>query len=289
MNHLSSSLTSMRRSPYQSLSAILMLSVTCFVGYAFSLLGLGTHQILQYFETRPQIIAFFELTTTQSQIEEQAQVLRGKSYVTEVKVITKDQALKIYQQDNKEDPLLLELVTAEILPASIEVSGRSIDDLPQINQDLKNLKGLDEVVYQQDVIDSLSRWTRGVRIAGIVMVGVLGLISFLITVIVIGMKVTARRGAIHIMRIIGATKWYITQPYFFEGVLYGLTGSLIGWTVMLIGLLYLTPWIKEFLGTISLVPVPWQVLAIQLSTGTLVSSILGGLSGIWAVRRLTTK
>jgi cell division transport system permease protein len=88
------------------------------------------------------------------------------------------------------------------------------------------------------------------------------------------------------MRIIGATRWYIRMPFLTEGMLYGLIGSLIGWGAMCVCLLYLTPWLTEFLGGIQLLPVPWEVLGIQLGIGTVAGMVLGAFAGTVAVSRM---
>jgi cell division transport system permease protein len=286
MKHLSAAITAIRRSPYQALAAILILTITFFVGYVFSLFIFSTEQILRYFETRPQITAFFKLDTTADQIQTLEKTMRDKSYVDSVNVISKDKALEIYREDNKKDPLLLELVTADILPASIEVSGKDVTSLTTIKQDLEMATGVDEVVYQQDVVESLQRWTQSLRYIGIASVAILGMTSFLIIVIVTGMKVAVKRKAIHIMRILGATKWYVKAPFVYEGVIYGVAGSLLGWGGMYIGLLYLTPWLKGFLGTVPLLPLPLEFLLVQIGIGTLVGIILGSFASSVAVQRM---
>lgn len=286
MNPLVAALVAMRRSPYQSLAAILMTSITFLVIYIFSLFLFGTETVLQYFETRPQIIAFFELTADPAVISNLEQTMRQKPYVADVKVVSKEKALEMYRADNKDDPLLLELVTAEILPASIEVSGKQLEDLDQIKQDLDQAKDIDEVVFQQDLVTTMTRYTNSIRLIGLGSIALLSLTSFLIIFVIIGMKVTTKRQIIQIMRMIGATKMYIALPFFYEGSLYGLVGSVIGWAAMYGSLLYATPWLKEFLGTVPLLPVPWPILAIQFSAGTLLGMLLGGITGIMAVRRL---
>jgi cell division transport system permease protein len=286
MNSLSSALTAMRRSPYQTLSAILLVTITFFVGYAFSLFSLGSEYILRYFETRPQVIAFFELNASTSQINTLAEQMRQQPYVENVSIVSKEQALELYRQDNAEDPLLLELVSADILPASIEVRGRTVDDLPTIKAELDGVEGIDEVVYQQDLVESLAGWTTSIRWLGIGSLSLLGVTSFLIIMVIIGMKVATKRPAITIMRIIGATRWYIRSPFLAEGVLYGLIGSLLGWGAMYVGLLYLTPWLKEFLGPIQLLPVRPEIFALQLGIGTLIAIFLGGFAAAVAVGRM---
>ena len=286
MNPFSTALTNIRRSPFQSTTAMVIIAVTLFIAYSFSLMILGTQQILNYFETRPQVIGFFELDASINEINQIGEKMQLKTYVKDIQLITQEEALVTYREENKDDPLLLELVTADILPASIEVSADEISLLVQIKNDLEDLDEIEEVVFQQDIVDSLTSWTTSVRYIGIATVVVLGLTSFLIISALISMKVTNRKKAIQIMKFLGANDWFIEAPFFFEGVIYGLVGSLIGWGVMFVILLYLTPWLKNFLGTISLLPVPWEVFALQLSIGTLVTILLGGFAGVTAVKRM---
>lgn len=286
MNTLTPALIAMRRSPYQTLSAILLMTITFFVGYTFSLFSIGSELVLRHFETQPQVIAFFELDTPASSIATAAASLEQRPYVEGVTIISREEALKLYQQDNAQDPLLLELVTADILPASVEVRGKTVADLVTIKDELEKIEGVDDVVYQQELVESLSSWTRSLRWLGIGSLSVLGVTSFLIITVIIGMKVATKRPAITIMRIIGATRWYIRAPFLTEGVLYGLIGSFLGWGSMYVGLLYLTPWLKAFLGPIRILPVSPMVLLAQLGVGTLIALILGGLAATMAVSRL---
>lgn len=286
MNSLFTALTNIRRSPYQSLVAVLMVTITFFVGYVFSLFVLGTEQILRYFETRPQIIGFFEIDASAELVSQAQETMQSKEYVESVSVVTKEQALKIYQDTNQDDPLMLELVTAEILPASIEVSAREATALNQISSDLQSLDGIEEVSYQKDFVDQLVRYTTSLRIIGLVGVSVLAVTSLLTMIVITGMKSATKRQAINIMRMIGASKWYIQSPFIYEGLLYGLVGSLLGWLAMFTLLLYATPWLSSFLVGIPLLPIAWWVLALQAAIGSLIGMVFGALASSLAVQRV---
>lgn len=286
MKQFSAALTNIRRSPYQTLAVMILVSITFFVGYVFSLFLYGANNILGYFETRPQITAFFKIDADPALIQQLQKNMEAKPYVNTVTVISKEKALEIYQDDNKKDPLLLELVTADILPASIEVSGKDATNLDQIKNDLAAAPGVDEVVYQQDVIDQLQSWTRSIRYIGVGSVIVLGLTSLLLIIIVTGLKVVSKRKTIQIMRIIGASRWYVRAPFIYEGMLYGLFGSVIGWGGMYLGLLYATPWLQNFLGTVPLFPLPVQFFAVQAGIGTLIGLLLGALASSFATQRM---
>ncbi len=286
MKHIASAFTAIRRSPYQAIAAILILSITFFVAYTFSLFLYSSEQVLRYFETKPQITAFFKLDTTNDVVQQLALTMKDKSYVSNVTVISKEKALQIYRDDNKKDPLLLELVTADILPASIEVQGRDADALTKIKTDLQKASGVDEVVYQQDVIEGLQKGTKSLRYIGLASVTILGFTSFVIIMIISGMKVAIKKRAIHIMRLLGATKWYVEAPFISEGVLYGIMGSCIGWGFMYVGLLYMTPWLKDFVGPVPLLPFKPELLAIQFGVGTGIGILLGAMASSFAVQRM---
>lgn len=289
MSSLSTALIAMRRSPYQTLVAIVMVTLTCFVAYAFSLMILGAQTVLSYFETQPQVIAFFNLSTPTDQISTLEQTMKTKSYVEKVDVVSKEEALELYREDKQDDPLLLELVSAEILPASIEVSGKTVEDLEQIRTDLDGAPGVEEVVFQRDIIESLGTWTTSLRYIGLGVSVLLALTSFLIVTVVIGIKITAKRSTIYVMRIIGATRWYIKRPFMVEGLLYGLIGSVIGWSIMYGCLLYLTPWLQEFLSPAPLFPIHWSVLVVQFVGGTAIAMIIGMFASLTASQRLIRK
>lgn len=286
MNALTAALTTIRRSPYQALVSILMLSVTFFVVYVFSFFVAGTHKILEYFETQPQIIAFFELETPDEAISKLQKEMETKPYVESVTIVNQEDALAIYQEENKADPLLLELVTADILPASIEVAGNDLSALTSIKADLDNAQYIEDVVYQQDIVETLSSWTQSIRIIGIGSIVTLATISFLVIMVVIGIKATHQRNAIGIMRFIGATQWYIKAPFLLEGLLYGITGSLLGFMAAIATLLYATPWIKDFMAEVQLFPVPMEFYAAQLGAGTLAGILIGAFASLLAVQRM---
>lgn len=274
-----------RRTPYQALAAISVLTLTLFIASIFSLVSYGTHQILTYFETRPQVTAFFEDTATDEDINRLKSELESKEFVANTKFVSKEEALAIYREQNKDDPLLLEMVTADILPASLEASGISADVLPQIADIMTNRPGVEEVVYQKDVIEALRSWANAIRTGGLALVGFLILTSILILVIIISMKIAIRRQEIEILNLMGASGWYIKNPFIVEGAIYGIISSIFAWGLSYIGLLYATPFLVSFLGNIPLLPVKIELMLALLGTEVLLGIIIGSLGSLIAVRR----
>ena len=286
MSHFMSALTAIRRSPYQALAAILIITVTFFVGYCLSIFLFSANRLLEYFETRPQVTGFFKLKTPVSTVESVAKDFADRDSVASANIISQEKALEIYREANKDDPKMLELITADIFPITIEVAARDAQSLPTLAEDLKKVESIDQVFFQADIVGDLQRWTRSIRLVGLASVGLLTALSFLIVVIITGMKVAMKRRAIQVVSLLGATGWYIKSPFVYEGMLYGMVGSLMGWGGMYVGWLYLTPWLKSFVGVIPLFPLPPEFFLAQFGVGSLIGLLLGAFASSFAVQRM---
>lgn len=275
----------MRRSPYQALSAVLVMTLTFFVASVLALMVLGSTRIINFFESKPQITAFFKEEAKNQDIAILENKLRDTGKVASIRFVSKDDALKIYQQQNKDDPLLLDLVTANILPSSLEVSAINVSDLSALAEVLKGDPIVDSVVFQKDIVDTLISWTNAVRIIGLAFVAVLSLVSIFTMIMVMGMKIAQRREEIEIMRLVGASFWYIRWPFIFEGALYGLIGALIAFCISYGVLIYATPFLKSFLSGIPLLPVSPIFMLSLLSVEFVIAILLGAFGSFLAVLR----
>ena len=289
MKSFNSALVAIRRSPYQSILSLLVLILTFFTAYTFSLLTVGSRQVLTFFETQPKVIAFFKLDTEDTTINALAEELRRKAYVKEVTVVSKADALKIYQEENQDNPLLLELVTADILPASVEVSAHNAQDLQDLSQLLQQEGSVEEVDFQEDVMSNLVKWTNALRIFGLFVLIMLVTASFLMIMVTISMKVSNKRSSIKVMKFIGADNRFINQPYLVEGMILAIIASLLAYAVYYALVLYITPWLNNFLQGIVSFPLPWQLFVYQLAGGILAAVFLGSFASYTAVNRMLKK
>jgi len=283
--HLKTTWTHIRRAPYQALAATLIMVLTFFVATIFVLTAAGSQAILNWFETRPQVTAFFEDKVTMEQVDILRAKLAQTGKIKEAKYVSKEEALAIYREQNKNDPLLLEMVTANILPASLEVSTTNISYLGEIAQILRQESGVEEVIFQEDVVRSLHEWTNVLRKVGVGLIATLGGVSLLIILVIIGMKVALRREEIEILQLLGGTNWYIRAPFIFEGIFYGVVGAILAWGISYLLLLYSTPFLVGFLAGIPILPVPFLFMLALLGAEILVGALIGTLGSLIAVRR----
>lgn len=290
MKQINKTLRLLRRSPYQALAAALAMSLTFFVSSVFVVLIVGGQLVLNYIERRPQVIVFFKDEVSESQINEIVNEVNATNLASGVKYVSKEEALAIYRERNKDDPLLLESVTADFLPASVDISVKKAQDINGIAQVVKDRPEVDKVITPENLVNQLVKWTSTLRLGGIVFVTTLLSVSFLIVIMVIGMRIAIRREEISIMSLVGATKWYIARPFFIEGALYGIIGSSIAVFLIYVALLFYSPNIQEFLGPIQVFPIDPKFFLYLWAGEGLVAAAVGIIgAGIALVRYLKVK
>ena len=277
MGGFKDTLKHMRRSPYQAIAAVSVMTLTFLVASLVFLLGLGSSTILRYFESRPQITAFFKDDKNQNEIDGLKTKLISTGKVSSIRFISKEEALQIYKEQNKNDPILLEMVTADILPASIEVSAIDAKNLSLLAQILEKEAGVEDVIYQKDVVENIISWTNAIRTIGIALFCFLAFVSLLIILTVTGIRIALRKEEIEILRLIGASSWYVRRPFLLEGLIYGFVGSFIAWVASYILLLYATPFLSSLLSGLP-IRLPPNILFMLIFLLGIV--FCGGLLGI---------
>ncbi len=235
---------------------------------------------------------------TDKQREELIKNVGVISNVKSVSFKSKEQALADYQRDNQNDLDLLLAIsqTDNPLPASLQIKPKDPNKIQEIQNylersDVKALQSY-KTSYSDDrkeAIDKISQATRFFRQAGIAGVVIFALVSMLIIFNTIRMAIFNRRDELTIMRLLGASTWFIRGPFVVETMLYGLVAAVISVTLLNVvfsvassafeasslGLLDITfaneYFTKHF----------WLILTMQLLIGILI----GAVSSIVATRR----
>lgn len=274
-----------RRTPFQAIAASMVMFLTFLALQTFLILAAGSQATLRHFESKPQVIAFFKEGTTDQDVQAIENALKQESRVTKTKFVSKEEALEIYRERNKNDPTLLELVSANILPASLEISTQSPDDLQWVADVLKKEPVVSEAIVPEDVVQTLTSVTGMIRVVGGSTVGFLLIFATLVILMIIGFKIRLKRNEIEIMRLLGASSSFIRNPFILEGMFYGVTGAVAAWVLSYLLLWYFTPFLQGYIGEVHLLPVnPLFMLAI-LGSSLVLAVIVGCLGSFSAVRR----
>lgn len=240
-------LTSIRRTPYQSMSAFLILFFTLFLTLILFVSLTFLYGTLNYLETKPQVTVYFQNKTPENQIFKVRNELMGSGKVANIKYISKNEAFNIYKQLNKDNPLLLEMVSANILPPSLEIYAKKPIFLPEIAEYLKKQGDIDEVQYEKDIIDKLLTLTNTIRMSALIFFSYLILMSIVVLTTMILFKIALKESEITLLKLIGATNFYIRKPYILEGLFLGISASVLSFGIFSFIVLYFNPFLQSYL------------------------------------------
>ena len=243
---------------------------------------------LEALEHRVNVIAYIREDAPPGKVRELQSSLQNRSDVLEVIYVTKDEALARLREHFADRAELLAMVSDNPLPASLEIRARDPGSLQNIVSLLETKVGpesvLEEVALQEDIVERLLSLTTATRVAGVAMTGGLAVVSLFIVINTIRIAVYSRRQEIEVMKLVGATDWFVRWPFVFEGMLYGLLASLL--TLLIVVPAY-DPVVENFWALLSFLPVERDPqFATKLALMTMVVGITLGAAGSYiSVRR----
>lgn len=204
--------------------------------------------------------------------------------VIDTMYVSRDDALARLREQFADRTDLIDMISGNPLPASVEVRVDDVGRLRPIADVIRTDLIVDEVVLPEDAVDNLTRLARATRVGGAVTI-----VGFaLVTVVVIGntirLAVYARRHEIELMSLVGASDWFVRWPFLLEGILYGLIGAMI--VAVIVGIWYgsVEASIHDALRFLPLTSDP--ALPVQLAAiSGIVGVAVGGIGSYLSVRR----
>lgn len=220
---------------------------------------------------------------TPEQQDELRDDLEANPIVEEVLYESKQDAFERFQELFKDQPTLIETVEADTLPASFRVRLANPELFNQIRDQFEGYAGVEEVIDQREVLNQFLRFTNVVRNAALVVAAIQLIAAGVLIANTIRVAAFARREQTSIMRLVGASNWYIRLPFVLEGVMAGLIGALVSW-----GLLAAT--VPRVAGNLSqdilLMPFIGMDEVVQVGPWLLAAGVgIAAISSILALRR----
>lgn len=277
---------SLKRNKTLSIAAMITVLITFFIFGTFILLGLNFNKAIEDVASKLEIKVYLDNDIKLIDQREIELKLNEQEGVKEVIYESKEEAFANLQEMLKDNQGLLEGydLSDNPLPSSYIVKLESPEYANQIAESVQGMTGVEDISNQQDMIDTISAFVNGVRIAGMVLFVVfIGVSIFLITNTT-KITVYSRRKEVGIMKYVGATDWFIRWPFIIEGMIIGFVGSLI--SSILLFMLYRGAYgyIVSNMFLVSLVS-PGFVLGTLTWIFLLGGIIVGALGSIVALRK----
>jgi len=220
---------SLKKGGFLNVISISTITITLFIFGVFLLVTQNLPLVLHQWKADIHLIVFFQNGKPETECIEFMENLKSNAGILRVEYISQDDAHKFMQK--KGYGFLLENLEENPLPSSAEVS---------LNLDKLTSSGIEDLISRikkEEIVESVSYgggffetlasaiWIS--KTLGIFLVSIYAIASIFIIATTIRLTVFTRQEEISIMRLVGATSWFIRWPYLFGGIIQGLIGSLL--------------------------------------------------------------
>lgn len=233
LGSLKSGLKYIRRSRFLTLTCLFVMTASFLVALFFTFSLITSSLFFKGLARKAQVSIFFKTQTSEQEILEIKAQLESRPEVERAIYISQTEALKIYLGQHQNNPSLLESVSSNVLPASLEVKTRNISALEPLASEFKLKEEVDEVVFFKDVVESFQKLNFVFQIAGLTLAGLMILSSLLTVLLGMGISVKIRAEEIETRRLVGATDAQVIGPFLWQGFIYGFISSLLSLVIFL--------------------------------------------------------
>jgi cell division transport system permease protein len=273
------------RNVTMTIAMIITMAVSLSMLGASLLLYWKVQDMQDYFYTRVEMSIFLKSDVTTDQRVELQKELHGDSRVESSTFVDQGTAYKNFKNEFKDAKDLVSSVRPESLPASIRVKLKDPHQYAEMARDYGNKPGVDEVVNQQQTLDKIFAILGGVQNLAVVVAIVQGLAALLLVANTIQVAAYSRRREVGIMKLVGASNWFIQLPFVLEAVFAGLIGAMVSFAVLMLSKAFVLDGPLQGLFTANLIsPISWQDILLTLPILLGVAAVISAVTG-WVTLR----
>ena len=282
------------RNLWLSAAATMVMTVTLIIIAILFLMFALTSYSIKTIQNTVDISVYFKIGLVEDKILSIKQTIEADPRVKEVTYISSEQALENFKQQHANDPTIqasLNELSDNPLPATLHVKANNLNDYPAINQELNGDQYKDfisKVNYEDNrlIIDRLNQILKFIVTFGLGLLIVFSLIAILVIFNTITLTIYNRKEEVEIMRLVGATNWYIRGPFLVESILYTIFSTAITAGLLIPIFTKVLPKISEYVNPqLSLLHTNlfnyWYVIVMLF----LISLILSVISTMMAIRK----
>ncbi len=281
------------RNGWLSLASISVLLFSLFLISILFTVTMTANQLIKDVEEKVNVSVYFKSDVTEEKIDEVKRDLQRLSEVKSVEYISKEEALEEFKKNNAGEPAILESleeIGENPLLSYLIIKGKSSDKYEAINSYIKQSSYMEDVSrinYEKnkEIINKFNGIISQIRKVGVILGTIFALVAVLITFNTVRITIYTHKQEIEIMRLVGASNFFIRLPFIFEGIFYGITASLVSMLCLFLVLHFGGGYVAGKIlseGLVSFYAQNWlELLGLQIFLG----SFLGIVGSIIAMRK----
>jgi cell division transport system permease protein len=212
-------------------TAISTVAITLFIVGLFSVIVYDVMGVVNSVKSDIELAVYLEDDISTGLKDYIEQEIKSWEEVDSVKYVSKEQALERFKEQNEGSDILKE-IEGNPMPASFEITLNDPEKIDRValrfyDKDGNYIEGVNDVIYGKNYVNKLFSITAIIGIITIIIIAVLLLAAIVLIFNTIRLSIYARRKEIEVMKLVGATNWFVRIPFLFEGFFEGFTGGIV--------------------------------------------------------------
>jgi cell division transport system permease protein len=219
--------TNLRRNFFITMAAVLVVVVSMYLVGAVFVASFAVDRALTLQTKKVEVAVFLKRDVTPDARDAIQRQLLAMPEVATVEYESKAEAYETFKRLFRDEPDIVENTTVDALPESFRVKLKDPNDFAVVRDRLQGAAGIDQIQDERKFLSRLLAVVRDIRLLGIAIVVLLIIAAAVLIATTIRMAIFARRREIAIMKLVGATNWFIRIPFMLEGVIQGMAGAVL--------------------------------------------------------------
>jgi cell division transport system permease protein len=271
------------------------MTVAMIITMAVSLTMLGASLVMYHqvgdmkktFLSNVQVSIFLNTTVTDDQAQALAAKIDSDSRISSKQFLDKDASWKQFQLQMANNTALLQSITPDQVPQSFRLKLKNPDQVSQIAATYKAQPGVDEVIDQASVLNRVFKVLGALQGLALTLAIAQGLAALLLVANTIQVAAYSKRREVAVMKLVGASNWFIQSPFVLEAMFAGAIGALIAYGGLVAAKFFLIDGSLSALSAL-LGEVKWSTINIMLPLLVVAGALVSGLTG-WITLRFYIK
>lgn len=268
------------------------MTVAMIITMALSLAGLGAatmtflqvNDMKEFYYSKIQVSIYLKDDVTDTQRANLDSALDDdKSLIKDHFYESKDEAYERFKEQFRDAPDLVNSVKPDALPESFRVTLNDPEQFAQVDGKYKTTEGVDSIVDQRELLGKIFSILSSLQFGALIIAGFMAVAALLLVANTIQVAAYSKRREVAVMKLVGASNWFIQAPFVLEAVAAALVGSVLAFGFLIISKTVLIDGSLKDL-TQYLTPVAWSRIVLMFPLMAAIGSLISAVTG-WVTLR----
>jgi cell division transport system permease protein len=258
----------MRANGWMTFAAISTITISLFLCSFFWMIIANMDANATELEEDVRVMAYLDFNLLPADYDVIEHEIKQIDGVADVDFISKEDGLTSLESQFENTDLLSTLGGNNPLPDTFSITAESTEYVKSIYNELQTVEGIYEASYGAGTVEKLFTLTDTLRMVGVAVMVLLGIAAIVLIAMAIRITILARKKEIMVMKWCGATDAFVRWPFFIEGLILGVGGSLLA---LIVSLLLYGQAVEYFSNTIAFI----EILSLKEIWGNVTLFVLG--------------